>query len=170
MLGLETAMRMRSAPTPSFVITKNVIRPAKPEDKRPIEFIRKAITASLQHLIPRLHDIEAAVAANLINAHEHSVAFALRVFVEFAFDRTTHDLLADFAVLMDCCNAVETPAETVFFVVEKHTNMWILFQIGRTSSERTVPEGDMLVVEDKRTAAKTHVGKAIVRSRCPNAV
>ena len=28
----------------------------------------------------------------------------------------------------------------------------------------------MLVVEDKRTAAKTHVGKTIVRSRCPNAV
>ena len=120
--------------------------------------------------LPLLHHVEAAVAANLVDAHQDAVAFALGVFVELAFDRAPHDLLADVAVLVDRRRAVEAPTQAVFFVIEEHADMGVLFQVSRAGAEGAVPEGDMLIVENKRAAAKAHVGKAVVRGGRPDAV
>jgi hypothetical protein len=48
--------------------------------------------------------------------------------------------------------------------------MRIVLEIGAAGTERTIPEGDMLVIEDKSAAPETEIGIAIAGRGCPNAV
>ena len=45
-----------------------------------------------------LHDVEATVAANFVDADEHAVTFTLGVFIQFGFSGAAHDLLTHVAL------------------------------------------------------------------------
>ena len=82
-----------------------------------------------------LNDIEPAVAADLIDADEHAIAFAAGILVDLTFDDSLHDLLSQISFLIDGRGAIQAPAGACGGVILEHANMGIILQVGAARSQ-----------------------------------
>src|SRR5262245_53845795 len=72
---------------------------------------------------------EAAVAADLVDAHEDAIAFTFGIFVELRFDRAFQNVLAHFTFLVDRRLAVKSPADAARTVVVEHADVRIFSRL-----------------------------------------